>query len=196
MARLFIVFAGILLVACARNAPRENVTITDIDSVIDVQVKLLSERRYKLEKRAAIGTESTSVILNPDSAGWEKELAVFRQLEIAGRPSNRNRYKVIDTEDTNSNLRVRSFEAENTGGERSTPVPFIRYYYLDDLSDVRRIESEYYEDNPLYTSKRDLVLEFEVFGGTSTLRRYEVEGFQKIQMADSVHFSVAAEVIF
>jgi hypothetical protein len=182
-----ILFAG---VACSRISPRKAGSFNSIDSVISVQVKYLSEGRFRLQKFAAIGLDTTSVALSPDSTGWERELAVFRQLEVAERPSNRDKYTMVDREDMNSNLRVRLFEAKDT------PVPFIRFYYLGDLSDVRRIESEYYESNPLYTSKRDLVMEFEELDGVATLRRYQVDGFQKIQMSDSVHFSIDAEIIF
>jgi hypothetical protein len=183
----FIVMAGF---ACSRPTPRKAQTFNSIDSVIDVQVKFLSDGQYKLRKYASIGADTTSVTLSPDSTGWERELAVFRQLEVAERSSNRDKYLMTDREDINSNLRVMSFEAKDT------PVPFIRFYYLVDLTDVRRIESEYYETNPLYTSKRDLVMEFEPVDGMAMLRRYQVDGFQKIRMADSVHFSVDVEVIY
>ena len=43
---------------------------------------------------------------------------------------------------------------------------------------------------------RDLVLEFEEMSGASLLRRYTINGYQRVIMADSVHFSVEAEVIF
>ena len=115
---------------------------------------------------------------------------MFRELEIAGRPTYRDRYVVTDTEDSNSNLHVRSFEATET------PVPFIRFYYLDGPGDVRKIEAAYYESNPLYTSRRDLLMEFEDVAGVRILHRYRIDGFQKISMADSVHYVVRGEVIF
>jgi hypothetical protein len=156
----------------------------------------LSSAKIKLEKKAGIGDQQEVVVITPDSAGWSNELAVFRQLEVAERPTNRDKYTVSEIEDSRSNLRVRSYVAKETGDTRRTPVPYIHFFYLDGISDIRRIEAGYYESNLLYTSKRELVLEFEEATGPNPLRRYSIDGYQKVMMADSVHFLVEAEVIF
>src|SRR5689334_17319582 len=106
MTRLTIAAILVVAIACSPDARHTPVHMNSIDSIIDVHINTLSQGRYKLEKRAAIGTDSTSVVLTPDSTGWEREFAVFRQLDIAERPSNRDMYEVTDREDLNSNLRV------------------------------------------------------------------------------------------
>lgn len=190
MARLIIVIVAFSAFSCSVPDPVSPHSFYDMDSLISAQVALLTEGRFKLAKKAGIGDSLESVVVTPDSAGWSGELAVFRQLEIAERPTNRDKYKVMETEDMKSNLKVRSYVAEET------PVPYLHFYYLKGKEDVRKIEAGYYDANLLYTSKRDLTLEFEDGNGTMTLRRYTIEGYQKIMMADSVHFTIEAEVIF
>jgi hypothetical protein len=190
MARLSLALAVFIAVSCSTPERVSSRMFYDIDSLINVQVAFLSKSGSRLEKKAGIGENLERVVNTPDSAGWSKELAVFRQLEVAGRPTNRDKYQVSEREDTRSNLKVRSYVA--TG----TPVPYVHLYYLNGIGDLRKIEAGYYESNLLYTSKRDLTLEFDRGNGTATLKRYSIEGYQKIIMADSVHFSVEAEVIF
>lgn len=151
---------------------------------------LLSRAGARLEKKAGIGDLQGPVVIKPDSAGWSNELAVFRQLELAERPTNRDLYTVSDKDDSRSNLRIRSYVAEGT------PVPYIHFYYLNTMGDIRRIEAGYFESTLIYTSRRHLTLEFEKGARNNTLRRYSIDGYQKIMMADSVHFLVEAEVVF
>jgi hypothetical protein len=186
----------IVAVSCSTPEQVSSQAFLDIDSLITSQVAFLSRANAKVEKKAGIGDELTDAVVAPDSAGWSDELSVFRQLELAERPVNRDRYIVQETDDSRSNLKVRSYVAKSTEEDEDTPVPYIHLYYLKGINDIRRIEAGYYETNLLYTSKRDLILEFEEMGGASLLRRYSINGYQRVIMADSVHFSVEAEVIF
>lgn len=180
----------IAAVSCSEPDRGSARLFSDIDSLVDAQIKLLSGRKLKVEKKAGIGARQESVVITPDSEGWADELSVFRQLEVAERPTNRDRFSMVESEDTRSNLKVRSFVSEGT------PVPYIRFFYLRDIRDIRRIEAGYYEANLLYTSQRDLTLEFEEIEGANLLHRYRVDGFQRVVATDSIHFSVEAEVVF
>jgi hypothetical protein len=190
MARLLFLLCLVLAGACSTPEKVSSRMFYNVDSLITEQIGVLTRARLKLEKHAGIGDSLSSVVITPDSIGWANELSVFRQLEIAGRPTNRDKYEMTESEDTKSNLKVRSYVAAGT------PVPYVHFYYLNDFNDLRKIEAGYYETNMLYTSKRDLILELEESNGRATLRRYSIEGYQKIMMADSVHFLVEAEVIF
>jgi hypothetical protein len=189
MGRIFVVLTALVYFSCSGSATSSDSTIYDMDSLINAQVNALMRGKRQLSKKATIGEQTASVTLIPDSAGWATELAVFRQLEIAERPVHRDRYKLEVKDDPNSNLRIRSFTGEGT------PVPMIRFFYLNDPADVRRIESRYSERNALYISTRDLVMEFEEEDHTLVLRHFRVNGFQKIVMGDSVYFSVEGEVL-
>jgi hypothetical protein len=190
MARLLFLFLPVLIIACSTPERVSSRMFYNVDSLINNQIEVLIKAGYKLEKHARIGDSIASVVITPDSTGWSNELSVFRQLEIAGRPTNRDQYEMTETDDTKSNLTVRSYVAAES------PVPYVRFYYLGDFNDLRKIEAGYYETNMLYTSKRDLKLELEENNGIATLRRYRIEGYQKIMTADSVHFLVDAEVVF
>lgn len=189
MGRIIVVLTALVYLSCSGSAKRSDSGIYHMDSLINAQVNVLVMERRQLSKKATIGEQTASVVITPDSAGWATELAVFRQLEIAERPVHRDRYKIEVKDDANSNLHIRSFTGEGT------PVPLIRFFYLDNPADVRRIEARYSESNALYTSIRDLVLEFEEEDQTPILRHFEVTGFQKIVMGDSVYFSVVGEVL-
>jgi hypothetical protein len=189
MGRVLAVVSALVFLSCAGGATRSDRSIYNIDSLINAQVEVLLQGKRQLRKKATIGEQTATVVVTPDSLGWTTELEVFRRLEIAERPVYKDRYHVEETGDPNSNLRIKSFTAEDT------PVPLIRLFYLDDAADVRRIESRYSESNALYISSRDVVMEFEDEGRTLILKHFKIEGFQKIIMGDSVHFSVEGEVL-
>jgi hypothetical protein len=190
MVRSLIAALAIVFLSCTGDAVRQSNSFQSIDSMITAQVQHLAAGGYNLEKSALVDEAGSSVTVRPDSSGWAQELSVFRELEIAGRPTYRDKYVITDTEDGNSNLHIRSFEATDS------PVPFIRFYYLDDPRDFRKIEAAYYESNTLYTSRRELEMEFEEVAGVRMLRSYRIDGFQKLTMADSVHYLVKGEVIY
>jgi hypothetical protein len=190
MTQARILTLAIVLASCGGGVVRTGNSFHSIDSLVAAQVEHLTSAGYQLEKNAEVDDEGSSVTIRPDSAGWAQELSVFRELEISARPTYRDRYVITDGEDRNSNLRVRSYEATES------PVPFIRFYYLDHPGDVRRIEAAYYETNALYTSRRELVLEFEEAAGVRMLKSYRIDGFQKISLADSVHYAVSGKIIF
>lgn len=188
MKRYLIPFVA-LLASCSAPDKITPGQFFDIDSLVTKQVELLSEGKFKLQKKVVIGVSNEQAALTPDSLQWSSELDVFRQLAIAGRPTNRDKYEISDIEDTRSNLRIRSYAAEKT------PVPELKIYYLNGIGDVRKIEATYYESNLLYTSQRNLELEFEGGNARGLIRQYKVEGYQKIIMSDSVHFLIEANVV-
>ena len=189
MGRVLAVVSALVFLSCSGGATRSDRTIYNIDSLINAQVEVLLQGKRQLRKKATIGEQTATIVVTPDSIGWATELEVFRRLEIAERPVYKDTYRIEETGDPNSNLRIKSFTAEDA------PVPLIRLFYLEKPADVRRIESRYTESNALYISTRDLVMEFDDEGRTLTLRHFRVEGFQKIIMGDSVHFSVEGDVL-
>jgi hypothetical protein len=193
MGRWLVILVAVVAVCCSGVEVRRQSEFYDMDSLINAQVYVLSHHHSKLNKRATVGDRTTSVSLAPDSAGWAYELEVFRQLQIAGRPTYRDRYRIEESSDPKSNLRIQSFVVEEKWLE-DTPVPYVRIYYLDDPADVRRIVCAYKENNALYRSERTLTMRFE--GGTAQpLSHYNVEGFQKLLIGDSIRFSIEGEVI-
>lgn len=190
--KVFLLVTALSLLGCAMGENKASRRLLGLDSLVSRQSALLDERGFALEKNAAVNDKRQTTTLTPDSLGWSNELSVFRQLEVIERPSFRDHYVITETEDTNSNLRVLSLMADTS----TVPVSYIRYYYLKTRSNVHRIEARYLETNPLYVSTRYLVLEFEESNGQRLIHRYSVEGYQKIMLADSVHFSITGTAAF
>jgi hypothetical protein len=78
--------------------------------------------------------------------------------------------------------------------DKPVPVASIRFYYLRDQSDLRKIEALITEVNPLYSNDRRLLMEFERIGNKSFIHRFRIEGQQKMVMDDSARFVITGEV--
>ena len=180
----------IALTACNNNNLQYDKAYLDVDSLLNEQFDLLNHERPQLQKVAAMAGNTDTVTLKPDSIGWMKELEIFRQLDAINKPTFKDAYLVEEMKDTRSNLRVRQL----TSQKRSL-IPVIRFYYLDQLQHLRKIEASFEEDNALYASHRQLELNFDVIDQQPTLTSYKVTGAQKMVLADTVRFSMAASVI-
>lgn len=176
----------VVLFGCSRQQPTQK-TFYDIDSLITLQLKSLDG--YTLSKSVEIDRKKEETTFVPDSLQWVNELDIFRQLDQLNKASFRDAYVVTDTRDANSNLMVREVKAT-----RPVPVSLVRFYYLRNPEDLRRIEAEWTEENPLYVNKRNMTMELERFNDVHLVHRYRIEGFQKMVMSDSVHFVIAGEV--
>ena len=118
-----------------------------IDSLLDAQVIMLTKQKTSLSKSATMdGKVSNSVLEIYDSAKWAQELDVFRQLAMVNRPVYVDKYDVVDNiEDANSNLRILSISTTE-----NLPISFLKVYYQDNKSKVRKIEGSYFESNSIF----------------------------------------------
>jgi hypothetical protein len=96
---------------------------------------------------------------------------------------------VNDVRDVNSNLTVREIRAQG-----DAPVSLVRFFFLRDPGDIRRIEATLVEENALYTNTHRLTLEFEPANSIRLVQRFRIEGLQKMVMNDSVRFVIAGEI--
>jgi hypothetical protein len=128
--------------------------------------------------------DDSSLIL--DSLKLANELDVFRQLDVINKPLYRTIYQIEDGEkDTKSNLLIRSYTAKSP-----SPVPFVKFYYRSSPRELKKIESFFHEENSLYDTRRNLLLEFDDSSGSLLLSGYQLSGAQKMILNDTVNFSV------
>lgn len=160
----------------------------NIDSLVDFQIQHL-KGRYSLNKLADINGKKEETSFVPDSLQWARELEVFRQIGQVNKAAFRDAYVVSETRDTNSNLRVREITAQG-----DAPVSSLRFFYLRDPSDIRKIEATLREENALYLSVHRLTMEFEPANSIRLVQRYRIEGLQKMMMDDSLRFVIAGEI--
>jgi hypothetical protein len=162
----------------------------DFDSLINVQITYLATRQDSVRKIASIdGKEDQSLFL-ADSAQLAHEWDVFRQLDVMNKPAYKGHYRVTEMKDAKSNLMVRLYTCEI-----KSSVPVVRFYYQNQLSNVKRIESQYIEQNALYYTTRSLSLSLEGDKDRMYIYDYAVNGIQKMIFSDTVRFSTHARIL-
>ncbi len=181
-------FVGLVfvLVSCNKTNQVYDKPYVDFDSLINSQITSLVRAKSSLTKSVLLDGKSDQSTVTLDSAIVAHELDVFRQLDFINKPLYRNGYEVIDGEkDTRSNLITRKYKSKNP-----SPIPIVIFYYHNDFSNIKKIESVYQEDNTLYSTRRELLLEFDDASGAQLLTRYSLKGIQKMILNDTVMFSI------
>lgn len=158
-----------------------------LDSVLNKQTKFLANSKAILTKDAFIdGKRETKTYTPASDTAWTHELDVFAALNDINKPSNVGKYHVDSkAKDLNSNLLVYTIESNET-----LPIAFVKVYYLNTLSNIRRIEGFYREESSLLKSSRQLSMEFQNINNKIVLISYSIVGGQKMLLTDSVLFSV------
>jgi hypothetical protein len=187
----FLVLIGLISVSCQEKRVVEK-RYLDLDSLMNAQVAILSKSKVSLTKKAVIGLKKDSSITVPDSSAWSQELDVFRQLDLINRPIYRDVYQINDKmKDSKSNLLIYSLEARS-----KSPIPYLRLYYQDTPSRLKKLEAVYQESNSLYASHRLLKMYFDDTTGRPSLTGYLIEGDQKMILSDSIHYTITAHITF
>ncbi len=192
IARFFsLIISAVLLTACNKQNEKYDKAYFDFDSLVNAQVDVLAKAHSTLAKSVSLDGKVDQSSHATDSTLLAQELDVFRQLDLINKPLYRNTYEVIDGEkDTQSNLRVKRYKAKTPA-----PIAFVTFYYHDDFTQIKKIESVYQETNSLYATKRQLRLEFDDSTGTMVLSKYRMTGSQKMILSDSVKFTIEASFI-
>jgi hypothetical protein len=185
---LFVCLTG--LVSCSLRQGTYDKTYLDIDSLLNQQVSLLAHRPIRVEKSARIGQEESISTSTLDSISFTKELEVFRQVDAINKPGFRDEYEIQERADTKSNLTVRSYLSRGRGN-----IPAVRFYFLNDLRHLKKMEATVNENNPLFASVRNLTMEFDQVGDQTILTSYQMEGVQKMTLSDTVRYSVKTHIL-
>jgi len=162
------------------------------DSLVVAQVRSLTAAKAHLSKTARIRNREDQATFTPDSAVWDSELDIFRQLSVFEKPAYRDAYKVRDRiQDPKSNLFIRWFKAS-----KNVPVREMKFYYLGQFKHLKKLEASYHEENTLYSTKLFLWMEFDDINSRMVLDKYGMEGIQKMVLSDSVPFSIKSSISF
>jgi len=162
----------------------------DLDSLVTAQVAVLNRLSPSLQKEATINGKNADTTYSPDSLSWANELDVFRHLDLINRPIYRGAYEVrCGEKDTQSNLLVCRME----GNER-LPIVYLRYFYLEDRSQLKKITALHQESNGLYFMNRYLEMNFDDVNGNPLLTAFRIKGKQKMTLRDSTLYSIEAKI--
>ncbi|HEY5919702.1 MAG TPA: hypothetical protein VIU13_19920 [Chryseolinea sp.] len=161
-----------------------------VDSLLQAQANYLSVKKAHLKKTVLLGGKEEEISLYPkDIIAWRNELEIFTALDVINKPINRSYYSIEDLSDSRSNLKVKSFTTTE-----DLPVRFIKIYYYQSPNKLRRLEAQFKESNSLYTSSRDLTMDFQQFGDTIVLTSYNISGGQKMLLDDTVQYHITGSL--
>ena len=190
--RLFqvvIVLMALIFLSCS-SEEQNTAGLFNVDSLFRTQIDYLVGHEAVISKKAVLnGVEKMTTINPKDSLAWNAELAIFFELDVVNKPIHKAIYKVEDYADNKSNLTVKSFSTTE-----DLPVRFLKIYYQNSMSQLRKIEAQYNEANSLYSSRRFLTMEFENVYNKTILTSYSIAGGQKMFLDDSVQYNIAANI--
>ena len=177
--------------SCAQQN-NERANYFPVDSLLKAQMRILIDAKAKIRKTASLGevTETNTYSPGDSIANWEKELSILKEMNAINKPTSKGLYLVDKAlTDPRSNLKVNVFTAiENL------PVQSMRIYYQNEPSNIRKIEAVLTEENTLYTSTKNLSLEFQDINERIVLTGYSVAGMQKMYLKDSVQYNIAVAI--
>lgn len=181
------------LSACNRSNLTYNKPHFDFDSLVTHQLKWLSPLGDSIKKIAVMDGKQDASAFQATEEALRHELDIFQQLDVINKPIFKKAFLISAEEDTKSNLKVRLYQFNQQSNIKS-PVDFVRFYYLNDIHHLKKIESVYQEENALYFTKRNLTVEFEEKADRSMLKRYSISGVQKMILNDSVKFTISGTI--
>ena len=184
---------GLLIFASCNQTKEEKANYFNIDSLIQHQIEYLMMAKASVSKEAVMnGIKQDSVFIPNDSAAWARELDLFKEIGSINKSINRDSYEITDgLADESSNLTIHQFTAT-----RELPIVYLKTFYQDVPSKLRKIEALYAQENSLLKSKRKLVMEFTDLYNKNILTSYSVDGGQKMFVGDSVHFTIKGSIRF
>lgn len=190
------VFAFILLLlsACEYSAEvserLEQEAYFDMPTLVQQQLSRLDSLRPSVEIVAQIGDRKEVEKIQKDSSTWAETLKLFSDANI-NRPVLQGSYTVSDSTDRQHDWNIRVYQAKQP---KEVEIPYLAVYYQDSLSDVRRIETEFREENILYSTVRRMSMQFEPTASGPRLVGYSSEGRQKMVLRDSVYYHLQARL--
>jgi hypothetical protein len=167
-----------------------NTPYFDLKGLINRQVALLDSLQPEVTIAASIGERTDTQTLKKDSADWAESLKLYADADL-NKPVLRDQYLVSDSNLVQKELQVRTYRAKD---QQEVDIPFMQVIYKDSITQVREVEAVFREDNPLYTTLRQMKLYFEADGSHPRLIGYTTSGKQKMILRDSVTYQTEARI--
>lgn len=162
-----------------------------VDSLIDAQIEYLSNGKLGVAKISRLGNITDTTFLSEvDSTGWASELDIFRQIDELNKPINKGEYIVSSKKlESQKDISLTSFTSKKKQG-----VGYLKLYAEHSLSNLRKLEANFVEENSLYKSSRTLTMEFNNINNKTVLTSYAIVGGQKMFSGDTVEFFIRGKV--
>lgn len=158
----------------------------DLKSLLDQQVQEIQEQDPTLKKSAWIENKPEQKVEKKDSSEWATELSILYEADI-NKPDLSDSYF---TEKKDNKIIYNSKDPEQTD------IDYLIIYYDTDGS-INKVESEFSENNSLYTTNRRLQIFFDQQPPEQNLLTgYIIEGKQKMIMNDTIFYKIESELIY
>lgn len=183
------VFLMVILCGCSSDHTTAAL-FYPVDSLLNMQAETLAAARASITKTASLGEKTSTESYSPaDSAAWRKELDIFGQISSINKPVNHNSYSVSTGKDSRSNLLVTTYHSTE-----EVPVEYLKVYYYNKPSALKKIEAKVREENSMYEGSRILRIQFSERDGKPFISGYTVTGGQKMFIGDSVSYTIVTEI--
>jgi len=191
---LFIFLSLLFLGSCSGDNSRVYSTpdYFDLSVMVGNQIQLLLEGKYELEKYAQLRDQNDVKVFTPDSAQWANELKMFSDANI-NKPALKGLYKEMEGPgQSGNNLKELSYLPVRP---KKVQVKYIKIFFVNSREDIRSIEAEVAENNPLFDGVTRLKMNLKQDGfGHIVLSDYEILGGQKMIFSDSIIFQIKGKI--
>ena len=165
-------------------------TYFDINGLIDGQILLLDSISPVLYKEATInGDVESEVVPKLDSLGWTKEIGIFKSADI-NLPTLSDSYTT--NEESGDDVQVVTYKSKSP---KDTEVDSLQIVFINDQR-PQIVRAYLFNKNVLFSSRKQLLMEFSNEGNQPILRRYTMRGWQKMISKDSTSFVLQGEIRF
>ena len=162
----------------------------NIDSLLDYHLKNLNESGATLNKISKINNNVKATELKSQNIEWENELAPFRSIASINKPIYSSSYDITVKSDNKSNLTVKTWTAKN-----NLPIKSLKAYYLKDLTRIKRLDATFEQKSFVFSSIKELSLDFSLLGPGPTTNKYEIYGYQKFFWEEPQYFSLEGIIL-
>jgi len=163
----------------------------DINGLIDEQIKLLDSVSPSILKKAIIdGEEAVTELKHLDSAGWSKELIVFKSADI-NRSILSDSYTI--SESSNTEIQILTYHSKY---KEKTQVEELSIHLNKENHKPLTIHAVLDNSNELFKSAKTLELHFKEINDLPLITRYKISGWQKMISKDSTSYLIVSELIY
>jgi hypothetical protein len=193
--RQVVILIIVVLTSC--ESPKQDQSrssqLFGMDSLINMQIDQLVEVNAQLIKTVIYNGVKEVVNLNKAEVIWSNELAGFRMLDI-NKPSLFDAYKKLDgIKDSMSNLTIMSFQLND---DEINSVKMLNFYYLNDMTSLKRITGTIASESMLNGSIRKLELNFDQKQEQTVLTNYSHSIQEKRLFQEPVEVRIEGEVLY
>jgi len=183
-----------ITVACSDESQlgstSSNMPYFDLKGLLEQQVDMLDSLNPEVQIAALIGNERDEKVMQKDSTDWAETLKLYAEADL-NKPVLRDQYLVSDSMLTETGNRLKIYQAKQP---KEVDIPYMKVYYEDDLSQVRKVETLFRETNPLYSTQRQMELRFANQDGMLRLLSFSATGKQKMILRDSILYQTDATI--